>query len=157
MEPLQAFLDTTTLEQADTFEVECMIQRLLSLTVDLSKIKPACGAHVAVSSFKHQLRKSSDDGELMSAKRFIAVCCRFGLGERKGHEDTAACLKHMAKCMEIMMHHFQRRMDRLLLRHCVKPPDDLVAFSILEEHKPAQEMKPIAFAYDEMANKIECV
>ena len=109
----QAFLDTTTLERADTFEVECMIQGLLFLTVDLSKIKPTCGVHVAVSLFKQQLRKSSADGELMSAKRFIAICYRFGLGERKGYEDPAARLKHMAKCVEIMMNHFHKKKGSL--------------------------------------------
>lgn len=105
---IQEYVTTHTLERANAVEMDYMLQGLLFLTVDISKIPPSA-VHVAVNLFRLQLRKSTLDAELMPVTRFIEIYYRFGLGEREGYEDPGARLKELAKCVTLMMKHFHKK------------------------------------------------
>ena len=104
---IQEYVGTHTLERANILEWDYMLQGLLFLTVDMSKITD--GVDVAVKLFQRQLRQSTLDEELMPVTRFIEIYYRFGLAEREGYEDPGTRLKELAKCFTLMMKHFHKK------------------------------------------------
>lgn len=106
---LQEYLDSHILERATKYEMDYMIQGLLFLAVDLSKISPVFAIPVVVNQFKEHLRKTSLNGELMPVTRFIEIYYRFGLAEREGYEDPATRLKSLAQCFTIMINCFHKK------------------------------------------------
>lgn len=123
---LQEYLDSHVLERANACEIDYVLQGLLLLTFDMSKLVEICIfisrsslADQVLDLFKTQLRKSALDGRLMPVAHFIEIYYRLGFYHGTSYKNTSSRIKSTAKCMELMIKYFHKSADG---------PSDMKAF-----------------------------